>query len=99
MRSVLKSIGTSLIMFLAILIFIIWCFLLGKCSGRGFGMIPPRPLTEPTTGRSKSDDDDKLDTSLAITHPEKSSSVSIAILAHSLIASSENSFVVSVKNP
>jgi hypothetical protein len=46
--------GIALIVLLAILIFILWCFIMGKCKGHAFGMIPPRPQT---VGRRKSDKD------------------------------------------
>lgn len=54
--------GIALIIFLAILIFIIWCFILGKCKGHVFGMIPPYPSTS-TNNRKKDQKKDGVDVS------------------------------------
>lgn len=36
--------GLAIVVILAIVIFLIWCFLLGGCKGRiSFGVVPPRP--------------------------------------------------------
>lgn len=51
MRQIIK--GIALLVLLAIIIFILWCFVLGKCSGKTFSMIPPRPRLN-VSGRGSS---------------------------------------------
>ena len=56
MRSAVR--GIALLVLIAIIIFIIWCFVLGKCSGRTFGVVPPRPQTR-STGRKPTNENNE----------------------------------------
>lgn len=46
--------GIAFVILLAIIILVIYCFVLGRCSKNPFAVVPPRPQTR-TSGRRPSD--------------------------------------------
>lgn len=55
--------GFAIVIVLAIIVIFFWCFIFGKCRGKGFGIIPPRPNVSGSGSGSGRRKQDKLDAS------------------------------------